>query len=242
MPVLSLPEPTNVAPSKAASRVAPDSAPDPRPAPVTVPALVRHLAVLPLPARTMTLVTANVGGLPPLEAAVIRWAAARTRALVAKLRSRERFVVSYRPEVTALTGIGIGTVPTGDGLLVGLAAFARRLAAAGLLEGRAVAAFSASLSGLTTPETTPAARDLLEEAARGQFPAPLAAVIDLFGSPGAEETALKERAARLASASPAGPDSLAGVVLLGRSLLEWDDVVALAGAPRAREGDPARRA
>ena len=241
MRVLSLPEPTSATPARTAPRVSSPPPEEPRPAPVTLAGLVRHLAILPLPARTLTLVTANVDGLPPLEATVVRWAAARARALVAKLGSRERFVVSYRREVLGLTGIGIGTVLAGDGLLVGLAAIARRLSASGLVEARAGAAFAASLSGIAAPETTPVARDLLEEAARGRFPPPLASLVDSFGDPDAEEGALKERAARLASASSAGPDSLAGVVLLARSLLDGDDLAALADATRARAGGTTAR-
>ena len=48
----------------------------------------------------------------------------------------------------ALTGLGPGLTPTGDDLLVGLAAMSQRLVGGGLVEARAAVAFSTSLAGL----------------------------------------------------------------------------------------------
>ncbi len=188
-----------------------------------VPALVRHVALLPLPERTLALLNGNVEGLSPVDALVVRWAAARTASLAAKLVSGEVRAGVYRQEAAALSGLGPGLTPTGDDLLVGLVAMARRLAAAGRIPARSAAAFAAALAG-TEPDTTPAARAMLEKAARGEFPTVLAAVVELLGDPQADAGVLKERAGRLvATGAQSGADLLAGAVALARGLLEWGE-------------------
>ena len=185
--------------------------------------LVLDLACVPVPARSRALLSGAVDGLGPVDAAVVRWAHARVGALVATLRAGEVRVASYRPDAAALTGLGPGLTPTGDDLLVGLAAMARRLVGGGLVEARAAVAFGTSLAGLAGSDTTPAARDLLAKAATGVFPVVLADFVEALGSPNAEAEGLRSVAFRLASTGAhSGADLLAGALALANGVVEQE--------------------
>jgi hypothetical protein len=145
----------------------------------------------------------------------VRWAHARVESLVRTLLSGDVRVVSYRPDAAALTGLGPGLTPTGDDLLVGLAAMARRLVGGGLVEARAAVAFGTSLAGLPAGGTTPAAQKLLEGASRGTFPVVLADLVEALGSPNAETGRLRTLTDRLtAIGAHSGADLLAGALAL----------------------------
>ncbi|MDL1951438.1 DUF2877 domain-containing protein [Acidobacteria bacterium ACD] len=188
---------------------------------VAVEALVRDLAALPIPARSVALLTGNATGFGEVEGLVLKWTHARSRSLVATLLRGDVRVVAYRPDVSALTGLGPGLTPTGDDVLVGLAAMSKRLASAGILEARAATAYATSLAGLVAAETTPAARELLVAASKGQYPTALAAVVEAMGSERPDRPALKEQAGRLvAMGAHSGADLLAGALALVRGVIE----------------------
>lgn len=194
---------------------------DPLPGPVSRASLVLDLACIPLPARTRGLLSGEGGDPDSVERRVFRWAHARASALVATLVSGDVRVAAYRPDAAALTGLGPGLTPTGDDLLVGLAAMSRRLAGGGLLEVRAAVAFSSVLAGLPSEETTPAAHLLLREASRGRFPAVLATVVELIGNPHADAESLRTVAERLAATGAhSGADLLAGALALVRGVVD----------------------
>ena len=123
---------------------------DPLPGPVSSASLVLDLACIFVPARTRALLSGQGGAPGSIEETVVKWAHARVRSLVGTLLSGDVRVVAYRPDAAALTGLGPGLTPTGDDLLVGLAAMSRRLVGGGLVEARAAVAFSTSLAGLPT--------------------------------------------------------------------------------------------
>lgn len=181
--------------------------------------LAHHLAILPLSARTLALVTGNAPGERAADAALVRWVAARLRSIPARLVAGETAAHGYRHEALGLADLGPDPAPAGEEMLAALGAAARRLAAGRLLPEPAVAALLAALPEAAGPKASPAARHALEDASRLGFPAPLAALVELLGDRDAEDGALKEAAARLVSGGVRpGADALAGVVAVVREV------------------------
>ncbi len=217
MSVLSLPTPTLPAEAPSFANGSRKLAVPGRP--VDRATLAHHIAVVPLPARTLALVTGNAPGELPADAVLVRWVATRLRAISSRLAAGESAASVYRQEAAGLVALGADPAPAGEEMLVGLAAAARRLAAWRLLPEPAVTAFAVSLGGLASANAPPAVRRAFDDAARGGFPAPVAAVVDLLGDAEAEDGALKEAAARLtAGGTRPGADALAGIVALVRDV------------------------
>jgi len=182
-------------------------------------ALAHHLAIFPIPARTLALVTGNAPGERASDAALVRWVAARLRALSGRLAAGETAPTVYRHEASGLAALGADPAPAGEEMLVGLAAAARRLAAGRFLPEPAVSAFAASLPAAAGSESSPATRRMIEDAAQAGFPLPVAALVELLGDPEAEDGAVKEAALRLsAGGNRPGADALAGVVAVVREV------------------------
>lgn len=181
--------------------------------------LAHHLAILPLPARSLALVTGNAPGELPADAVLVRWVAARLRALATHLAAGETSVVTYRKEASGLVGLGADSAPAGEELLVGLVAAARRLSASRLLPEPGVVALQASLAGLAGDGAPRETTRLLDDAARGGFPPLVAALVELVGDAEAEDGAVKEAAVRLsANGARPGADAFAGVVAIVRDV------------------------
>lgn len=194
---------------------------DPLPGPVSGASLVLDLACISLPARTRAILSGQGGEPGTVEALVLKWAHARVIALVATILSGDVRVAAYRQDAAGLTGLGPGLTPTGDDLLVGLAAMARRLVGGGLVETRAALAFSTSLAGLRAEETTPAAHLLLQDAAIGRFPAVLASAVEMLGNPHADPESLQALTGRLAATGAhSGADFLAGALALVHGVVD----------------------
>jgi hypothetical protein len=215
--VLSLPSPAN--PAAASSFVHGSRKLAVPGRPVDRPTLAHHIAVLPLPARTLALVTGRAPGEFPADAVLVRWVAARLRALTSRLVAGETSTDTFRHEAFGLTALGSDPAPAGEEMLVGLAAVGCRLAAWRLLPGPAVSAFQASLVGLAGAEAARATAQALDDAARGGFPDQVASLVELLGDRVAEDGARKETAVRLtAGGTRPGADALAGVVALVRDV------------------------
>lgn len=194
---------------------------DPLPGPVSRASLVLDLACIYIPARTRALLSGKGGPSGSVEERVLGWAHARLKALVATLVSGDLRVAAYRADAAGLTGLGPGLTPTGDDLLVGLAAMARRLAGGGLVDVRAAVAFSTVLAGLPAEETTEAAHLLLRSATEGRFPAVLATAVELLGNPHADAESLRAATARLAATGAhSGADLLAGALALVHGVVD----------------------
>lgn len=188
---------------------------DPLPGPVSRASLVLDLACIHVPARTRMLLSGKGGASGSVEERVVGWAHARLKALVATLVTGDVRVVAYRADAAGLTGLGPGLTPTGDDLLVGLAAMARRLAGGGLVDVRAAVAFSTVLAGLPAEETTEAAHLLLRSASEGRFPSVLATAVELLGNPHSDAESLRAATMRLAATGAhSGADLLAGALAL----------------------------
>lgn len=197
---------------------------NPLPGPVSRASLVLDLACIFVPARTRTLLSGQGGEPGSIEETVVKWAHARVRSLVGTLLAGDVRVVAYRPDAAALTGLGPGLTPTGDDLLVGLAAMSQRLVGGGLVAARAAVAFSTSLAGLPSEETTPAAHRLLQNASRGQFPSVLATVVEMLGNPHADPESLRTLTVRLAATGAhSGADLLAGALALVHGVIDGEE-------------------
>ena len=197
---------------------------DPLPGPVSRASLVLDLACIFLPARTRALLSGQGGEPGSVEETVVKWAHARVRALVGTLLSGDTRVVAYRPDTAALTGLGPGLTPTGDDLLVGLAAMSQRLVGGGLVGARPAVAFSASVAVLPAGETTPAAHRLLQNASRGRFPSVLASAVEMIGNPHADPESLHTLTVRLASiGAHSGADLLAGALALVHGVVDGEE-------------------
>ena len=84
--------------------------------------------------------------------------------------------------VRMLSGLGPGSTPTGDDLLVGMAAMAWRLKLAGILDDERAARFFRTLDQLPPAATTPIAREMIRQAALGHFVAPLRDTVMAIGN------------------------------------------------------------
>ncbi len=185
--------------------------------PVSRATLAHHVAVVPLGPRALALVTGNAPGELAGDAALVRWAAARLRAVSARLVAGEESAAACRKELSGLLALGPDPAPAGEEMLVGLAAAGRRLATGRVLAEAAVAALQSALA-LAASDAPPAARRLLEDAAKGAFPEPLAALAERLGDPESEDAAVRDAAARLSSGGRPGIDALAGAVALARDV------------------------
>lgn len=217
MSVLSLPPPASPVDAGAFAPGARKLAVPGRPVDRAV--LAHHLAVLPLPARTLALVTGNAPGELPADAVLVRWVATRLRALSANLVAGEPSPAAFRREAAGLAALGPDPAPAGEEMLVGLAAAARRLATWRLLPEAGLAALQAALATAGAGRDAVGAQRALDDAARGGFPGPVAALVELLGDAEAEDGALKEAALRLsAGGTRPGADTLAGIVAVVRDV------------------------
>ena len=189
------------------------------PVPLSMERLRSDLSGVAVPVRTVLLMTGHAVAGGPVDAAVVRWSRARARSLAAKLRDGEERAAAYRADAAGLTGLGPGLTPTGDDLLVGLAAMASRLAVLRAVAPGAVAAFAAVLAEVDADRTTPEACRLLGQASEGFFPAVLAAVVETLGNDRKEPFELDGTIAFLgATGAHSGADFLAGALLLARAV------------------------
>jgi hypothetical protein len=179
-------------------------------------ALTRHLGELPLTDRTRALlggVNSGRGFDGRLLEQVGRSLGELCRQVVAEdLDGLER-------PVAGLAGLGPGLTPTGDDVLVGVAAAAHRLALAGCLPLQRLAALCHALEGLPDGTTTVVSREMLRHAAGGCYPEPLVRVLATLGSDQVDEVAFAELVEQLAAVgSWSGQDMLAGTLSLAQ---EW---------------------
>lgn len=200
-------------------------------------------APLPLPQRTRVLLGLDPVPEAGVEAAALRRAAAGLRALADALVTArpDPGTTEERPDapsrdaagaaawdrrVRALAGLGPGSTPTGDDLLVGFAAAGKVLADAGRVSPSACDAFLAALQRLPADVTSPVGREMLAHAARGSFPEPLLALVACWREPRRDAADVVAAMTALADVGAhSGADMLAGALaVLLRS--PWAD-----GAP-----------
>jgi len=189
--------------------------------------LQRQLADLSLPVRTAALLGEVVEERTSDDRATAALRLA-LRTLVEHLAHGEADPTCYQRAVARLAGFGPGLTPTGDDLLVALAAASRLFAmtgdrgtgggASGLLARRAAEALAAAIAQIPAGLTTDVAQHLLNEGAGGRFPTPLAAFVRALGDPRVDRAVLAGLVEQLAATGAhSGADWLAGVVALARA-------------------------
>jgi hypothetical protein len=171
-------------------------------------ALKERLAALQLPERTRALLglgkcSSRVDGL------IANAAGAELDRLVGRLKDGAAGSQSYREIVGKLAGLGPGSTPSGDDLLLGVCALAWQLASAGLLAEESLEGFVMSLKELPADATTRTGREMLAHASRGAFFETLLQFVETLG----------DRAARRLeqTGGKSGCDMLAGVVALAEA-------------------------
>lgn len=189
--------------------------------------LARRLALLPLPRRALALLGQARPEGTPLERQCVTTAALGLETLLGALGSGHQAALGTAAR--RLSGLGPGSTPTGDDLLVGVAASAWTLCRAGLVADGILETFCRALRALPEEGTTPTAFEMLQEAAEGFFPAPLVELTGALTRPGASREALASPTAELLTLGrQSGADMLAGAVALA-------DRAARNAAPVARE-------
>jgi hypothetical protein len=153
------------------------------------------------------------------EREVVEQAGAGLQGLVGLLCNREVSLETYRQALKPLLGLGPGSTPTGDDLVVGLAAAACRFSKSRLLDEKAVSVFLEALAGLPRGVTTPTSREMLLHASQRTFVEPLLGFVCALGEEGGDSRQLSEQAARLSSVGGhSGNDMMTGALCLARSM------------------------
>jgi hypothetical protein len=129
------------------------------------------------------------------------------------------FDVKEQPDMVALaralSGLGPGLTPTGDDLLVGVAAACHRLVAGGCWPAARRDLLAAALAGMGDTGTTAVAREMVGRAAAGHFPEALTGFVELLGDRDRRADQVQAAAGRLAGiGAHSGADMLAGAVAL----------------------------
>jgi hypothetical protein len=176
--------------------------------------LKERLAALRLPYRTRALLGRGECE-SCLEGRMIAAAGTELRRLVGCLRDGATGSEPYRDIVGKLAGLGPGSTPTGDDLLLGVCALAWRLCSAGLLSPESLDGFRTCLDELPPDATTRTGREILAQAVRGAFLETLLRFIDALGDKTADDRSVAMEAGRLGRiGGRSGCDMLAGVVSL----------------------------
>lgn len=170
-------------------------------------------APLPLPARTRALLGLDPVSEDGIEAAALRRAAAGLRALTDALCLDVEDPAAWDRLVRGLAGLGPGSTPTGDDVLVGLAAAGRVFAGAGRVSAAAYERFVGALRRLPAEVTSPVGREMLSNAAAGSFPEPLLALVACWREAGRGAPDIASAMASLAEVGAhSGADMLAGAL------------------------------
>jgi hypothetical protein len=148
-------------------------------------------------------------------------AGSQLKKLVSRLCRNESRPEAYMKDVASLVGLGPGLTPTGDDLLVGLAAAAKRFGSAGWLSKNSLDAFLSSLTSLASDATTNVSLQMIEHAARGAYPEPLLRFVQTLGRGNTDARLAKREAGQLSrTGANSGCDMLAGAVALATALSE----------------------
>jgi len=154
---------------------------------------------------------AGAGG--ALRSAIARAARERLDRIVELLLGKGS-MSSIDGAVLSLAGLGQGSTPTGDDLLVGVAAAAFRFDGAGHLESRRLDALRAAMKAVPATATTAVASEMHRHASEGRFLEPLRDVARAMGA----DRSLADALQRLrAVGSQSGVDLARGALALARA-------------------------
>jgi hypothetical protein len=182
-------------------------------------ALRQRLAALRLPERTRALL--GLGECSSrMDERMTAAAGVGLVRLVGRLKEGAAGSGSYREIVDQLAGLGPGSTPTGDDLLLGVCALAWRLSSVGLLSRESLDGFTASLIDLPPEATTRTGREMLAHAARGSFFETLLWFVEALGDPTAGDGFASAAGQLEQTGGKSGSDMLAGVVALAGAYAE----------------------
>ena len=191
--------------------------------PVDRDTLAGHLRMVHLPVRTTALLERAgegfgtiefqpVSGPRTIESRAVDLVAERLAGLLDGMRGTPEHA-DLVALARNLSGLGPGLTPTGDDLLVGIAAACHRLVAGGYWSAVRRDALAAALAGMGDTGTTTVAREMVGEAAAGRFPEALASFVELLGDRDTVADQVQAAAGRLAAiGAHSGADMLAGVM------------------------------
>jgi hypothetical protein len=184
-------------------------------------AIKEQIHDLPLPPRTRSLMELRALCAEPAEKTVLLKVGDGLRQVADLLCRNETSVEAYHATIQPLIGLGPGLTPSGDDMLVGVAAAACRFARDGWLQERAVYTFLSVLSNLPENATTRTSREMLSHAALRSFSEPLLQFVRVLGESGEDGRQLPEHARRLLSiGGQSGHDLMAGALGLARMLIQ----------------------
>ena len=187
--------------------------------PGTRRALRGHLTAVGIPARTREILEGGSG--TKVADLMLR------RASDGVHRLRRVFTSPAGDDLEApvhdLVGLGPGSTPTGDDLLVGFAAAACRFAHLGWIPRARWRALADCLEALAPDSTTDVAQEMIRHSGRGAFPEALARFAELLGKRRARPVRVRGAARALAATGgTSGADLLAGALALARPLATND--------------------
>lgn len=183
--------------------------------PATRVALRRHLIALKIPARTREILDGGSG--TKVADLMLRRASDGLDGLVRAFGSNAEGAL--RGPIRGLNGLGPGSTPTGDDLLVGFAAAACRFAQLGWVPHAHWRALGGHLRACPSDSTTDVAREMIRHSTRGAFPEALARFVELLGAKDARPVRVRGAArALVAMGGTSGADLLAGALSLARDV------------------------
>ncbi len=176
----------------------------------------QELAKIPLPIRTRDLLDPEALVGHGIEQEIVRTAGSRLRKLIERLFGPED-CEPFCPFVSGLAGLGPGSTPSGDDLLLGVAAAASAMTVAGLMPHGNLRKYLAALEELPADATTETGREMIAHAVRGAFPEPLLRFVASLGRHKENKSHVSRQAARLTRiGNHSGCDMLAGALALAR--------------------------
>lgn len=182
-------------------------------------ALRRHLIALKIPARTREILDGGSG--TKVADLMLRRASDGLEGLLRAFGSTADG--ELRGPIQGLHGLGPGSTPTGDDLLVGFAAAACRFAQLGWVPHARWRALGGHLRACPADSTTDVAREMIRHSTRGAFPEALARFAELLGSKDARPVRVRGAArALVAMGGTSGADLLAGALSLARAVAVHD--------------------
>ena len=186
---------------------------------------LKKILLQPVPSRTQALLTLLVSPPDTTENRLTQTMASRFRKLSQGLFQNTNHI-SVSQSVGSLAGLGPGSTPSGDDLLLGTASVVWRLRAMGLCHHERASLFFDALQQIDDTQTTPLSRAMLSQASRGHFSQPLVLLVQAIGNQLVGSAELKNRIRHLAQVGGhSGCDMLAGVLGTIRAYLTQQEGV-----------------
>ncbi|MBW1811594.1 MAG: DUF2877 domain-containing protein [Deltaproteobacteria bacterium] len=175
----------------------------------------QELAGIHLPVRTRDLLDPEKVVGHGIQPDIVRAAGRRLRKLIKRLCCKTEMCGPFSPIISGLAGLGPGSTPSGDDLLLGVAAAAYYMTSAGLIPRRNLIKYLTALDELPADASTEAGREMIAHAVQGAFPEPLLRFVVCLGQYKENKSKVSWEATRLTRIGKhSGCDMLAGAFAL----------------------------